>query len=92
MVEIINNGQPWQYDGDTTPGKVGTIVQYIGMYQTYDKRYVPNAWEVNLADGTPVAVNEPSLKLIPGNQDCKDIGNWDQCPWSPYRDKVTYDF
>ncbi len=57
-----------------------------------DGTAILNAWEGLTVDHKGILATESCLRLVPGNQDCKDIGNWDQCPWSPYRERVTYDF
>jgi hypothetical protein len=104
MVEIIFVPGVIYGSGCAKPGLIGEIICYLGEY-SIDKRNLgytigPNAWEVKFPNYDSIACSEKVLKLIPGNQDCKDVGNWDSCPWSPYAKKenqkqieeVDYDF
>jgi hypothetical protein len=86
MVEILHKDGGVYRDG-VLPGKIGTIVNFYGYYESNKQGYIPSAWSVRLPDVGDCVVAEESLKLIPGNQDCEEIGSWDECPWSPYNVK-----
>lgn len=77
MVELLSG----RYAVGLHAGMVGIVVEYIGQH-----RIVDNAWDV-LVDSVHLAVSEPYLRLIPGGSESRKGGDWNICPWSPYRYK-----
>lgn len=82
MVELLSGRYA---EGSLHPGMVGTIVEYVGVCRC-PAGCVSNAWDV-LVDGRHAAVGEPYLRLIPGGSESRKGGDWNLCPWSPYRYK-----
>ena len=83
---------PFVFNSGIRPGIQGTIIKYLGT-ESSKYGFVQDAWEVQFQGiKYACACDEKILKLIPGNKDIIEIGSWDQCPWSPYKEKVTYDF
>ena len=80
------------------PGMIGTVVRYLGYEDQPDSRYhVDNSWEVIFpSELYSYAINESILRLVPGGDEYLAIGNWSECPWNPYKEKIdenaTYDF
>jgi hypothetical protein len=71
-------------------GMIGVIICYDGECINRQLNFVvKNAWRVQFphVQGT-TECDETCLKLVPGNQDCREIGDWDLCPWNPYKEKT----
>lgn len=83
IVEVLPGGR---YEGDVRAGMQGTVVRHHD-YVDNGVNCARNVYRIKFTDFEGYVV-EYCLKLVPGNRDTKQIGNWDECPWSPYRKKV----
>jgi hypothetical protein len=81
MVELL----PGTYGGLLRAGMVGTVVEWVGDVDRPIGR-IYNSWDVLVNDDHSV-INEHFLRLIPGGSESGTAGEWDLCPWSPYREK-----
>jgi hypothetical protein len=89
LVELLPTSFGVNHCDGLQSGMIGTVIDYGGK-QVYPKleKWVDNSWRVEFSHNNKrYFINEIYLKLVPGNPDCKDVGKWDDCPWSPY--KVT---
>lgn len=94
MVTIVHkNG--YFYERGLEPGTVGTIIRYYGDYQNWTENgklgTAKNSWEIQVPAIGIAYCEEECLKLIPGNPDCLEVGSWDECPWTPFKETFLED-
>jgi hypothetical protein len=88
LVEVIKNSN--LSDSAKLVGKIGKIISYVGDIR--NAFLLEKAWKVSFSDTHTSHelhhyVTEPWLRLVPGIDEYKEIGSWDFCPWTPYKEK-----
>lgn len=70
------------------PGEIGKIIEYNGDWTGAD-HLIRDAWKVKFPTHDKIAMcGGRVLRLIPGGDEYKEIGSWDQIPyWNPYKVK-----
>jgi hypothetical protein len=63
---------------------IGTECEIVGYGDCPEFQY----W-VRACDGCEYGASDVHLRKKPGQGERPELGEWDLCPWSPYRDKVT---
>jgi hypothetical protein len=80
LVEVYQPGNV-EFQFECQPGWIGTIIKYVGTTKlSHLNIIVHNAWDVQFKNGTTVC-DEGVLRLVPGGDEYRDTGKWDDIPY-----------
>lgn len=77
LVELLDGN----HDKEHHSGMVGTIIKYLGDTQCIEGLII-RAWEVQFPTKNELSLAEETvLRLIPGGDEYKEVGSWDEIPF-----------
>src|SRR5687768_2534748 len=82
VVVVYQKGYRFSRGSDKYIGMVGTITGNL-RYAPLPGLMIEKSFPVEFADGHSDYFVPAVLRRIDPDEDCRKVGSWDECPWTP---------